>query len=123
MEKYFSANKLNDDIYFFYLEFEEMNDEIAQILVEERKKITNGKDCYVIIEAGKVKKIAKKERDYMASDIATQNLLGVAFILKSPVQKMIGNFFLSFNKPKVKAKIFLNKEDALDWINTLKQGA
>lgn len=121
MEKYFSVDKITDEIYFFYLEFEEMNEAIAQILVDERKKITNERDCYVIIEAGKVKKISKKERDYMASDVATQNLLGAAFILKSPVQKMIGNFFLSFNKPKVKAKIFLNKEDALNWIYTLKR--
>ena len=57
----------------------------------------------------------------MASYVATQNLLRAAFILKSPVKKMICNFFLSFNKPKVKAKIFLNKEDALNWIYTLKR--
>ena len=49
MEKYFSDVKIKDEIYLFYLEFEEMNEAIAKILVDERKKITNERDCYVII--------------------------------------------------------------------------
>ena len=44
-----------------------------------------------------------------------------AFIVNSLPMRLLVNFFISFNKPKIPSKMFNNQESALIWVNSLKK--
>ena len=44
-----------------------------------------------------------------------------AFIVNSLPMRLLVNFYISFNKPKIPTKMFNNKENAFEWINSLKK--
>jgi hypothetical protein len=44
-----------------------------------------------------------------------------AFIVNSLPMRLLVNFYISFNKPKIPTKMFNNPESAREWIYTLKQ--
>ena len=44
-----------------------------------------------------------------------------AFIVNSLPMRLLVNFFISFNKPKIPSKMFNNEESALIWVNSLKK--
>ena len=46
----------------------------------------------------------------------SENLISQAFVAKNLAQKIIGNFVLRFNKPKVSTRLFTNEEEAKVWL-------
>lgn len=44
-----------------------------------------------------------------------------AFIVNSLPMRLLVNFYISFNKPKIPTKMFNNPDSAREWIYTLKQ--
>ncbi len=67
---------------------------------------------------GKYSNATKEARDYMASDIGTSNSIAEAFVFTSLAHKIIGNFYLKFNKPKVPTQFFKTREEAIVWLLT-----
>lgn len=92
--------------------------EAAKQTVELRLKMVQGVKHLVLIDAQNVKTITKDARDYFASDEGSKFIIASALVLDSTVGKILGNFFLQISKPKVPLRLFTNKADALDWLNT-----
>lgn len=59
-------------------------------------------------------------RKYMACEECNPYSLAEAYLIKSISQKMIGNFYLRFNKPFRPTKLFTSEEDAVKWLNGFK---
>jgi hypothetical protein len=59
--------------------------------------------------------IPREVMDYMANSPYNQYQESVALIISGLGQKLIGNFYLSVVKPKVKTRIFNSPEGALEW--------
>lgn len=81
-----------------------------------------GKDEKVLSLANitNVKSIEQKARQYYSSPEAERAFKAVALIVGSPISKMMGNFFIGLNKPKVPLQLFNTTEDGLAWLKEMK---
>ena len=78
--------------------------------------INNGKKSLVVNVAGKNTTATREARSYSASEEAAKHTAADAFVVNNLPQKLLGNFYLNFNKPYVKTKIFNKLEEALAWL-------
>lgn len=85
-------------------------------IVEAISKITGGKKAQVLNIAGKNTTATREARNYSASEAGGECTLADAFVVNNLPQKLIGNFYLNFNKPMVNTKIFNSVDDALKWL-------
>lgn len=88
-------------------------------VVNEIGNLTGGKKCKQITIAGIYTSVTKEGRDFMASDEAVKFTIAEAFVIQSLAQRILGNFFLKFNRPKVPTKIFTDKQKAELWLNSI----
>jgi hypothetical protein len=90
----------------------------ARIITQDRLKISNGTTYPCLTDITEVKKVTKEARDYLASD--PKHLSAAAFIVNSSLNKIIGNFFINISKPEIPTRLFMNKKDALQWLEQFK---
>lgn len=89
--------------------------EIAKSCVEGRIFFSKGKSSALLIDMRGIKSITKDARKYMASVGATLVTAG-ALITGSPLNRTIGNIFLTIDKPPVPTKLFTNEQKARQWL-------
>ncbi len=85
------------------------NVEAASALIGDRK-------VPVLIDMSAIKEISRDARSLYASDKPASYSIAQALITRSPISKVIGNFFLGLNKPLHAVKLFTSEEDALAWL-------
>ncbi|HET8963675.1 MAG TPA: hypothetical protein VFM99_07250 [Chitinophagales bacterium] len=122
-ETVFFWKEEQDDVLFFkYAPKLEMDIEIAKKIVENRLEYTNNKPMYTVIDGSNLKSTTKEARDYMTNpDGGLKGILAGAFLANSVVTTVIINLYLTINKPPTPAKFFSNKQDALKWINEIRE--
>jgi hypothetical protein len=82
---------------------------------------TSGGKCYpLLIIAGKDASIDTEAMTFMAKENADPYSIAVAYLISSISQKLLGNFYLKFNKPSKTTRIFTSKEQALEWLAAFK---
>lgn len=67
---------------------------------------------------GKYMNVTKGAREYGASDEGLKYSLAEAYVINSLAHKILANFYMKFNKPKVPTQFFKTKEDAVNWLRT-----
>lgn len=78
--------------------------------------LTNGKRYGVIISFGYLTNVSKETRELAASQEFKNNTVALALLTHSTGQRLMGNFYLNFNQPSVKTKLFNDIEKAKDWM-------
>lgn len=101
--------------------------ENAELNENDILKINDAKNAYVkqepyvvLFVAPKTGNISRKARELAASEIVTKNAICKAIVANGKVGKIVGNFFVSFQKPNIPIKVFSNEESALEWIKKIK---
>lgn len=69
----------------------------------------------LIVDSRQVKTISKGARDYFSMNGRNSKVVAFAIIIGSPLSKMVANFFMGLNKPRVPMKIFNNESKAIEW--------
>lgn len=72
-----------------------------------------------LISAGPNTYFDQSARRYSASDAGTKHSLAEAYVVSSFVQHIIGWIYLLFNRPKVKTKLFRQKQKAVTWLESI----
>lgn len=93
----------------------------AEIVLEDA--IANSKavnsfdlDLYpMIVDTTLAKSITKEARDYFSMKGRKSKVIAFAILINSPLSKIIANFFMGLNKPRVPVKLFTKEEDAIIW--------
>jgi hypothetical protein len=62
-----------------------------------------------------LKSVSKDAREYLANE-GTALVKAGALVISSLLTEMIGNIFLSVNKPKVPTRLFLDEATAIAWL-------
>lgn len=93
---------------------------IAKQIVKDRLNYTKGDYYPVVVDIQKIKSVDRAARSYFATEEASSSLKAAALLASSYVDKMIGTFFLTFNRPKVPIRLFTNKNEALKWLQVYK---
>jgi hypothetical protein len=88
-------------------------------IIETMGDFTGGKKALVLNIAGKNTSATSAAREYSASAAGLRFTIADAFVVKNLAQKILANFYISFNKPLVKTRIFDDEEKALEWLKSL----
>ncbi len=80
------------------------------------KEISEGKVYPMLVNLKGIKTISKDARDHFSMQGRTPGVTAIAMLIKSPVSKIIGNFFLGLNRSAVPSRLFTSEEKAIEWL-------
>lgn len=84
--------------------------------IKYRLECTNYTDYPVLIDIRAVNTITKDARVFLGTEEAAEGIIAGALQIDSPIGKVLGNFFLSINKPLRPTKLFTDAVKAKDWL-------
>jgi hypothetical protein len=85
-------------------------------VVESVKILGEGKKMPLLIVVDKYTVPSVEARLYIATAASNPFATAEAYVVQSLSQKLVGNFYLNFNKPKRPTKIFNSEEKAVEWL-------
>lgn len=85
---------------------------------ETNRSIAQGKKYTLLISSEAFATITREARELSASDQFIESTLAKAILVDSLGQKLVVNFYLSINKPKIKTRMFSNsdRDSAIKWL-------
>ncbi len=84
--------------------------------------LCGGKKVPVLNDIRGIKSVEREARQFPSHPDVVRLSKACALLVSSPVSRVIGNFFLGFNKPPYPVKLFSSEEKALEWLkNFLKE--
>jgi len=72
----------------------------------------------LLVDAREVRSMSKEARKYFSIGGRDTKITSFAIMVKSPLSRVIGNFFIRLNRPTVPAKLFDNESHAVHWLKT-----
>lgn len=75
-----------------------------------------GKKFPLLIDARSVRSMEREARKHLSTNGRETSINSFAVIVKSPLSRVIGNFFMGLNKPEIPARLFDNEREAIHWL-------
>ncbi|MEO6903659.1 MAG: hypothetical protein ABI315_11015 [Bacteroidia bacterium] len=91
--------------------------DLAKEIEDAVDKVRGGSKIALLILANEWSMVSMETRTYLANR-QNPDKIAEAYIVKSLAQKLMGNVYLSFNKPIYPTKIFTDEELAITWLKT-----
>lgn len=79
-------------------------------------EMVNYKPLPLLCDLTNVISMSQECRKHFSGPEHASTFSKAALIVTGDISRLIGNFFLGFNKPLKPTKLFSNKEDALKWL-------
>jgi len=79
-------------------------------------KASQGRRLPLLADLRNLKSIDREAREYYAGNEAAKFFRACVLLIDSPVSRIMGNFFLNFNKPKFPVKLFTSESEAIEWL-------
>ena len=92
-----------------------------QALLKQAVELTAPNKYFAIIDTTSLFDSSPEARNFYAESDYAKHRYADAFIVNSLPMRLLVNFFIAFNKPKIPSKMFNNEENALNWINSYKK--
>ena len=96
------------------------NEEITyDDVIEQRKALhdlTGGQPHVILAITGKRTMATKEAREFSSTNIP-EGRIAEAILIKSLPVRLMGKFYINFNKPTVPTKMFDDETEALTWLN------
>lgn len=80
------------------------------------RKVSAGTPRPLLIDITDIKSMSREAREVYANEGAEGKVKAVALITRSAMGRIVGNFFLGFNKPSVPTRLFNDAETARKWL-------
>ena len=77
-----------------------------------------GKLRPALVDLSNLKSMTREARLYFAGPETAAAQSAAALVIKSPLTKAIGNFFMGLNKPLIPTRLFTSETEALVWLRT-----
>lgn len=90
--------------------------DIAKKIVQERLALTGGRTMVVLVLNMGVASMDKEARDFFSSPAGNAGLAAGAIVIDSTFTAILGNFFLTVNKPNIPARMFTKESQAIQWL-------
>ena len=108
-----------DGIMYGYVTDDPEDQVYTQRLVNQAiGEMTNGQKVPLLLEYKGIILPTLEAREFWASEENSKFTLADAFVMKSLPMKLIGNFYLNFNKPSKPTRIFSNRKEAISWLKS-----
>ena len=114
---------LEDGIIFSALDFNSSleNTEVDKGNVEAIAKAGNGIKRPLLVDVRHLVFAGRKTREYYAEELP-KHVTAVAYIVASPVSRMVMNVFLRINRPSFPAELFASQAEAVEWLKEFRAG-
>ena len=86
--------------------------------LEAVRNLGGGKSFCNLIVMQEFIQVGDDARSYAAGEESNMYTIADAFVINSIALKIVGNFYIRYNKPVRPTRIFNNEEDALIWLRT-----
>ena len=103
-------------IHITYKQDQEETLEEAKHVLAEMKKNVSGKRFPALIDLSTVKVVSGEVRAFHAGKETAEVVVAAGLVINNPISKVIGNFFLSINKPAYPVKLFNSADEAYAWL-------
>lgn len=70
----------------------------------------------ILIDARGIKSMTREAREHFSTRGRDSKTNAFGIVIKSPLSRVVGNFFLGLNKPAVPTRLFDNENDAIEWL-------
>jgi len=97
-----------------------ININVAKEMVNTRVDNFNGIARPVLVDIRNLVSIDSQSRKYFASREASKLILAGAIYMDNPLAKWMGNIFLMIDTPITPARLFTDKDKALEWLQRFK---
>jgi hypothetical protein len=102
----------------------QVGDEITREMMEESvavgRAMTSGRRYGLLVNLGKATSMTREARAYMSERNSPANTnMAVALVTGSPVSRILGNFFIGFNRPQRPVRLFGSEGDAAQWLREI----
>ena len=81
----------------------------------------SGKKFPLLVDIRNIKSISRQAREHFTLKGRESVVNAYAMVLSSSLSRMIGNFFLTFDKPAVPVRLFNDETEALAWLKRFTQ--
>ena len=96
------------------------NSEITLNHAVENSKAVNSlffdKKFPILIDSRGIRSMTRDAREYFSTRGRDTNTCAFGIVIKSPLSRAVGNFFLGINKPAVPSRLFDNEDNAIEWL-------
>ena len=89
----------------------------AQRITEAEFKLAGGQKHPMFVDIRQVKSITREAREHFAGESVWRFVLAVALCIQSPLSRVIGNFFMGYNKPLFPTRLFTSEDEAINWLH------
>ncbi|MBL0330187.1 MAG: hypothetical protein IPP64_12395 [Bacteroidetes bacterium] len=86
--------------------------------LEVVKALGNGKSFCNLVVLTKFIQVGDDARKFAASKDSNMYTLADAFVINSVALKIVGNFYIRYNKPVRPTRLFTDESEALRWLRT-----
>jgi len=90
--------------------------ETAKENVAAIRSVGASRPRFVCVEMGKIRTVSRAARQVYAEAEAWD---AVAMVVRTPIARVLGSFFLSISKPAWPMRIFSDRKAALEWLRSL----
>jgi hypothetical protein len=90
--------------------------EDAQDQVERQRAMLDGRPLPFLMDIRRVRSLSREARTFFASATAAEVFAATALLVRSPLSRAVGNFFLGLNKPSMPTRLFTDETEALAWL-------
>ena len=111
----FEIRTLNDSILrieFFNGADIDLSD--AELIHENLQRLSDGNKYCVLLDGTGQFTTSPESRAFVANK--SSNRIAFAIVTNSIANKLVGNFFIQFNKPNTPTKLFSDEESAIKWL-------
>jgi hypothetical protein len=100
----------------WYHDIKEVTKRHIVLLRDKIRELGNGKKMLIYISTIDFLTISAEARKYSASDEGGEFTFANAVLIDSLPKKLIFNFFLRMNRPKILTRAFMTRDDAIQWL-------
>jgi len=75
-----------------------------------------GKKFPILIDSRNIKSMTREARAHFSTNGRDTKISSMAILVKSPLSRVIGNFFMGLNKPQIPARLFDSEAEAIEWL-------
>jgi hypothetical protein len=86
---------------------------------EAVQEVAGGSPIRAVVDISGVQFADRHARDAMATALDDSNEVATAVIVRSPISRALGTLFLKLSRPERPVRLFLDEEEAAQWVATV----
>ncbi len=92
--------------------------EVMQEFAKNQLELAGGKKVPILIVTKNIKAMTRNARQFVGKEAITEHTSAMAVVVESYLERVLGKFFMGFNRPPFPTKLFFSVEDGIEWLRS-----